>query len=472
MIIEKRVLALFLLLVLIIATLIMLVVQLLNNAPLMPEAIIEMPDSQYGGAPVWNGFELVHEDYFGREQDVFVPENVLTADTQTLTVFFTNSSGSDAMEFGVSEFIQVKLDGAWYTLPFNLAQRTAPLILPPFSHLVGYLSEENRMEHTVDLSGTGGLPPGQYRLVEKFFWQRLKNEYYALAYFWVTGPGGERPPESEISGSSRMEDITLSARAISAVRRSITDKDDMFFILIENLSGKSYEAISATLEKKQGNLWTDIGFKHANLGLIFGWGSSNNMLFLNKPLAKGEYRLRLLMRVFGESSEKIEPEYMFSVIAYEEAPEPKWDPSILYLSRYDAAEQSASIALTLKSPVLNAKKTELEFVVTADYYYSYGDFYEIEVLLGGKWYGVPFAHGDFNAIGYMVVPDVKEDCHTHSCNPVIACGILPAGQYRMIKEFDLRDPNEPWDSPPITLAKEFVIAEFMVEETLDWLVLQ
>jgi hypothetical protein len=128
--------------------------------------------------------------------------------------------------------------------------------------------------------------------------------------------------------------------------------------------------------------------------------------------------------------------------------------------------------MTLKSTVLNSRNTELEFVVKADNHYSYGDPYEIEVLLDGKWYGVPFAHEFFNSIGYMVVPNVKEGYHTHSCNPVSACGILPAGQYRMIKEFDLCDPNELWGSPPITLAKEFAVAEFIVEVALDWVGLQ
>ena len=50
--------------------------------------------------------------------------------------------------------------------------------------------------------------------------------------------------------------------------------------------------------------------------------------------------------------------------------------------------------------------------------------------------------------------------------PVFVYGILPAGWYRLVKEFDLSEPDLPEGA--VMLAREFAVAEFTVEETLDW----
>jgi hypothetical protein len=213
-----------------------------------------------------------------------------------------------------------------------------------------------------------------------------------------------------------------------------------------------------------------MGYQHANLSLMFGWSSNSNALFLNEPLSAGDYRLRLSMRVFGTLSE-INPECEFTVAPYDNAPEPKWNAARLSLSSYDAAQQSAGVTITLTNPVLNEDNTDFIFIIAADDYYAFGEYYTVEVLLEGKWYSIPLAYGLFNDIGYSVDPETEEAGRTYSCNPVFACGILPAGQYRMIKEFTLFDPEARGaglDTYPTTyLAREFAIAEFTVAKTLD-----
>jgi hypothetical protein len=355
----------------------------------------------------------------------------------------------------------VKIDGEWYSIPVNLSRTEIPFVIEPTPQKIG-----GSVEHTVDFSGLKGLPTGQYRLVERFFLHRLQYEYFAVAYFWVIEPGEERPPESETSGDARDEDIVFRVESLSEARRAITDLDNIISMSVENLSGKSYESFDAVLERKESGTWVEIGYQHANLGLMFGWSNESNMLFLNEPLVAGDYRLRLLMRVFGTSSE-INPEYEFSVIPYDNAPEPKWDTSRLYLSGYDAAKQSAGVTINLANPVLSKENTELDFILAADDYYFFGEQYTVEVLLEGKWYCIPFAHGFFNDIGYSISPETEEAGCTYSCNPVFAFGVLPVGQYRMIKVFDLFDPETRSEPPPAYLAKENAIAEFSVVETLD-----
>ena len=65
---------------------------------------------------------------------------------------------------------------------------------------------------------------------------------------------------------------------------------------------------------------------------------------------------------------------------------------------------------------------------------------------------------------YTFDPDNPEhSMNSFSYNPVFSCGILPKGQYRIVKEFTIPD-----DSPRGGyLEKIFVTAEFTVEETLE-----
>ena len=443
-----------------------------------PKTLPEEPASQPREVLTLNGFTLVREDYHGRASDVSVQENVLTTEDQTLTMSFASSSG-EAMEYGLFEFVQVKLGGIWYTLmdgppespasPFNLSQRTDPLLLPPMSEGAEDLSTGAATEHTVDLSALGGLPPGRYRLVERFFWRRLQHEYHVLADFWVISPGDARPPESEASEQARLEDIVFFVESPYEARREITDADKLISLCIENLSGKKYAASSAVMETRKGDRWENVEFMHANLGLISAWTGNRNFLFLDDPLPAGDYRLRLTMSEYNNRDVAIYPEYEFAIIPYKAAPEPGWDASRLVLSRYDAAEQSTGITMTLTNNVLDRKIMELEYILEAESSYSYGEPFGIDVFLDGTWYNVPFAHGDFVMPLYYVDPDTELPNRTRMHNPVFAVGVLPAGQYRLVKAFDLNDPNETESDLPVYLAKEFAIAEFRVAEKLEWL---
>ena len=439
-----------------------------TNTPNLPDITFEETQLSYPERTLsWNGFELTLENYYGRSEEVKVPVNVLIRGDKTLTMLFSNSSGSDAAEYGITEIVQVKIDGAWYSIPINLSQRESPVILEPFvidpQNYIEPYSDEARTEYTVDFSILGELPPGQYRFVERFFVERLQYEYNTLSYFWVIEPGGDRPPESETSGLVRLDDIVFRVESIYELRGAITDKDISVSILTENLSGKDYIATEAMLEMIQNGQWTNVCKTNSNLGLLQGWQSRSNRFYLDEPLEVGRYRIRLSMSVFNATS-SIEPVYDFTVIPFDSVPEPVWEISRLRLSRYDATRQSDGVRVVLANSVLNKRNTVLEFTVISDLYYSFGEYYMVEVFLDGAWYGIPFVNGNFIGIGYSTYPGASL---SYSCYPVFSYGILPAGQYRLIKEFDLIDPYADRDMLPIYLAKEYAIAEFTVEETLD-----
>ena len=419
---------------------------------------------------MWKGIELKREDYSGRYDEAKVPENVITTEARALTVYFY-SNGGDEMEYGTSEILQVYNDGAWYTLPYNLSRRSDPLLLPPSPPRAEYLSEATKTEHTVDLSVTGGLAPGKYRLIEKFYWPRLQTEFAYLAFFWVIEPGGKRPPESETSGPARVSDIVLRAVPFSAVQSVITDRDMNFFIFIENLSAKRYQALAASIERKSKDGWDFVRFEHANLGLISGGESRENQLFLSEPLTAGEYRLKVTMKAFDYASEeRIKPERKFVVLAFDNI-QLQWDPAQLRLSEYDESKMNADVTITITNPVLNKGNTNLEYIVAANnHHYSFGEPYEVDVLLDGKWYNVPLANRAFTAIGYSVAPDMPTADRTRSCDPLSSCARLPVGQYRVVKEFYRYDPRAQarFESPVRYSVKEYASAEFTVEELLEW----
>jgi hypothetical protein len=240
-------------------------------------------------------------------------------------------------------------------------------------------------------------------------------------------------------------------------------------MVIENLSGKWYVTENAVLEKRQGRQWEDVEFQHANMGLVTQWSAGLDLLFLNEPLAVGEYRLRLTMGVFkspGITEGAIEPEYEFSVIAHRNAPEPLWDVSRLSTSKHNAAEQSAGVTMTLANPVLNRDNTTLEFILTAENSYFYGEDFELDVFLDGSWYRVPMRLF-IPDIGYIIDPETSIEDRTRTHNPVIATGALPAGQYRIIKEFLRFDPDVHFEQRAYT-AREIALAEFTVTEPLEW----
>ena len=408
----------------------------------------------------WQDVDLIREDYQGSSQNVAVSDNVLTTADHILTMLLFNSSGSDGAQFGVKEFVQVKLNDDWYTVPTNISQREIPLILDPFSPYVDPFSVENCTEYSVDLSVIGTLPPGQYRLVERFFIERLQYEYFALAYFWIIEPGDERPPESESSGPARIEDIALSVVSTAEALRVITDRDEMFDILVANKTGKEYVSTNAVLELWQKGEWVQVSYQHVNLSLVSGWQTTAERLFLGEKLLPGDYRLRLSINVFATTS-GIEPDCLFTVVSFDDAPEPEWDISRLSLSELGNSVQNTGVRIIAENTVLNRNNTGINLKIIANNNYNFGEPFSIEVFLDGKWYSVPFANGAFISIGYSTESRTEI---TH--DPVGACGVLPAGQYRIIKAFDLVDQSSPQEV--IYLAKEYASAEFTVEETLFW----
>ncbi|MCL2707151.1 MAG: hypothetical protein FWE97_03215 [Dehalococcoidia bacterium] len=404
----------------------------------------------------WNGFNLAL-DYLGDHSsnlvDITIHENVLPTTASTLTISIT-SMGSAVLEYGIDEFIQVYLSGLWYTIPVQLSQRKLPLEFK--------LPAGNTKEYAIDFSVLGSLPPGKYRFCEKLFQARLQSESYAFAYFWITEPGAERPPESETTGPARMEDIVFYVESFSAARDNITDKDYAIFLSIKNLSGKLYHATKAMLEMKQGNQWIDTEYQHTSLGSVPGWTSRRKMFFLSEPLAEGVYRLKLSMEVFG-INDTMEHEYEFTVFAHKNTPQPQWEASRLAPSRFNEQGYNSSVSITLKNTVLNTGTTWLVYTVTASNYYSFGRSVEIEVLLDGKWYRVPMAHNLVLAIQINIAPGGSI---THYYDPVFYANILPEGRYRMIMDFNLVD-IESNSREPTYLAKEYAMAEFTVAQTLE-----
>jgi hypothetical protein len=439
-------------------------------------SVLSEPAEQPDGTFLWENMRLIRDDINGIRgiyTNFFVSDNVITAQDQTLIISIRNSGGDD-LEYGTEQIIQVNLDGAWYTIAHQLSQNEEPVIL---AGLTADTRRDPPIEYLVDISGIGGLPPGKYRFLERIYHERLKEEWYNSAYFWVIEPGGKRPPESETEGKARKEDIILYAESLYEARRVITDKDILFGVYIENLSGKRYiiEREEVILEMRSGSRWLNIDFGHINVGMVSPWHGGHNEVFLYEPLEAGEYRVRIKLRVFDAPREShagrpgsIEIISEFDVISHENAPEPKWDISRLVLSPHNEAEQSAGVKMSFTDPVLNKDNWELEILFTTDNnIYGYGCDYRIEVFLDGRWYKVPFVNMGFTLVAYSLEPNSvneKRACSS-SCNPVFACGVLPAGRYRIVMDFDIVDTDETGERD-IRRGKIIAAAEFIVEETL------
>ena len=429
---------------------------------------IEQPDGTF----LWNGISLVRDNDIIDQKTLHrlpgeppILENVITTKDRTLTILMRSGGAFPVLQYGIDEFVQVYLDGEWYTLLYQFAQSEEPLRLSEWdgdaSTRRGYL-----IEHTVDLSAVSELFPGRYRFVWKFYDEYRGEGRYTFVYFWVINLGDARPPESETTGKARREDIVLHVASPYEARRSITDIDIWFAVFVENLSGKSYiaEPEDVVLEMRQGNRWREIDFDHANVGMLSAWTSDTKVIFLNEPLAAGRYRIRLQAHTFDVQDYNVTLEHEFDVIAYEYASEPKWDISRLRRSRHDAANQSAGIRISSANPVLDRDNPTLEVLFSADRYYSYGVPYEVEVLLDGMWYRVPFVPTTmFALIGLSIRPNEE---HVATYNPVDSVGILPAGQYRIVKEFTEFYQREDYSREFI--ASEIAMVEFTVQETLEW----
>ena len=431
-----------------------------------------LPLKQPDGTFLWNGLQLVFEetDLYGDSPlyGFAVFDNVIATKDKTLAVVIKNTS-SDPIEYGFNEFLQVELNSIWYTLPYQLSQNEEPLVL------AGLTSETKRgpgIEHMVDFSAIGELPPGKYRLIEEFYWERRRQTNYSFAYFWVIEPGGKLPHEAETTGKAHKEDIVFYIESLYEARRNVTDRDIWFGAYVENLSGKKYaidheeEKNPPILEIKQNGKWKTIAYKHINAGMIVGWSGGANAVFLDEPLAAGHYRMRLPIYAFEYPDDIIELAYEFDVIAHEAAPEPNWDISRLKLSKYEKTRQSTGVVMSFVDPVLNKNNTKLEMIVTVDdNVYTYGASYEVEVLLEGRWYQVPFGgSGGFSLVAQNIGPNAE----THEvCDPVHGCGVLPKGRYRIIKDFEIQQYPPDESQERVVSDKEYVMAEFEVAETLS-----
>lgn len=261
--------------------------------------------------------------------------------------------------------------------------------------------------------------------------------------------------------------MLLSVRSLYEARRSITDEDLMFGVFYINNSDREYvvEMQEVVLEKWQNGDWERISYQHVNVGLISRRSGCSKQVFLREPLTAGRYRINMIAYPFTRPRATyvgqpggIELVREFDVIAHADAPAPIWNISRLELSPHDEANQSAGIRMSIANPVLDRDNNTLEILLTADNDYDYGEHYRIEVLIDGNWYSVPFVpHSAFVDIGYSIRSNSTD---TISRNPIVMIGVVPAGQYRIIKEFT------PVTDGVRSNIREIAMAEFTVTETL------
>jgi len=402
----------------------------------------------------WEGHELVRENFDGSHYFVNVPNNVITTECKMLAVYYCNS-GSDTIQFGVKEIVQVQLDGIWYTLKGFLPPRNKPLELTP---TIG-LRSTTEVRHEIKFPNP--LPSGRYRIVDNFYNERMQLGSYKIAYFWVIEPGAERPPESETTGDARLEDINLTVTSGYAVRRQVTDTDKSILFSIENISGKRYITTAAILDRCNDGEWERIPLADVNFGfgLQYGWSRWSIGILLHEPLEPGDYRAMLIMNEFN-SNVDIFPQLMFSVISADDAPEPAWDAAQLIPSRI--TEISTSVTMTIKNNIITRENPELEIVLEVDRQYTYGEPFTIEVKLGNGWFEVPFVRAFFRDWGMGINENTPLEYRTIQRSFVGLIGIVPPGQYRIIKEFCI------WEGSflPTLVAREFAAAEFTVAEVL------
>jgi len=274
--------------------------------------------------------------------------------------------------------------------------------------------------------------------------------------------------------------------------------DNWFLMNIENLSDKDYVASAAILERRIENDWASSGafsvstsltigdersaiytafgisdtddwkvvsYGHANLRMIRRYRGNSNFLYLNEPLKAGDYRITLVMNVLN-SVDTIEPSCEFTVIKHSDLPLLQWDISQLYPSLYKDAEQSTDVIMSFANPILDRENITFDLLIASDEKYSYGSQYEIDVLLDGMWYSVPFLSDIWwESRNIILNPDTGKTEHVQPVTPLHNVGILPAGQYRIVKEFDRVEFSNGYVIP---LSSEFAIAEFTVTELLEW----
>jgi len=260
-------------------------------------------------------------------------------------------------------------------------------------------------------------------------------------------------------------DFVLFVESLAHARSEITDRDLMIYFRGRHsyLPNWEYSIIygygTAVLERKEDSLWVEV--ENYNVELTdFIWGSMGLLRFDN-PLTVGDYRLHHTMFVEGMEN-KVELEIEFAVIPFENAPKPAWD--IIHMSRwFDELHRppvSENISITIENPILNMTNPELNMAITANRDYTYGEFILV-YLVDGDWNIVPEIWGyTRNENEYTISPNTE---NTHTIDLLDRFGVLPSGVYRLVFQMHL-----PQTAPDGT-NWEVGSAEFIVEETLDWL---
>ena len=279
--------------------------------------------------------------------------------------------------------------------------------------------------------------------------------------------------KSDTTTGKLTEDLYLRVESPYEARRCVTDKDVMISMVVANISGINYVADNARLEIKNGGQWESINYRHANLGLISHYSVSCNNLFIDEPLAAGDYRMQLDVNILNgteEISSSLIPECEFIIIPHAEAPVPIWDKSRLERAGDYDMMQSENVHMSFVNPLLNNDNRDLEFIITAEYIYHFGSRFEVNVLLDGTWYIVPFGQVGFHELLLTFDPNEPANDNLYknfSPDPVECCQILPTGIYRIIKEFTPAGPT-PGDELVFIPGIEYTVTEFTVEETLEW----
>jgi len=260
-------------------------------------------------------------------------------------------------------------------------------------------------------------------------------------------------------------DFVLFVESLAHARSEITDKDLMIYFRGRHsyLPNWEYAIVygygTAVLERKENGLWVEIENYSVEF-LDFMWGSQGILNFDN-PLTVGDYRLHHTMLVEGMEN-KVELEVEFTVIPFENASKAAWD--IINMSRwFDELHRppvSENISITIENSILNMANPELNMTITANGEYTYGEFVLVYVI-DGDWNIVPEIWGyTHNEDEHTISPNTE---NTHTINLFDRFGVLPSGVYRLVFEMHLLQ------TAPDGTNWEVGSAEFIVEETLDWL---
>ncbi|MHC1696199.1 MAG: immunoglobulin-like domain-containing protein [Eubacteriales bacterium] len=426
---------------------------------------VPLPVYNSDGSVSWNGWTLARYiqpyDYhfYNPYGEITASPNVITADEPSLSLVIERVY-KNSPDFGTSVGIQVLLDGHWYTIPKDTDE---PFVLPP---LPKKEKLQTPVEFEVDLSDVISLPPGAYRFVEEATEKPDGKVSTCYARFWVRSRYAQSPPEAATKGKARSEDIVLSVDSSYPAQRAITTADDMFTVVLENLSGKTYKPVFAgeedngiVLERLMEDGWQACSYDTANShGWVQGWSVFGMEVFLFRnnseatkanALTAGRYRVHLPLKT--DEGGLIEPSCEFDVLSAEDAPPPQWNIEELKVSTHGEEERSAEIFITPLQVVLDGKNAllEVEYIVKGSF--SYSTFFEMEIYLDGQWYTPPFAGARvFEQPLFLINP--KNTGNKEQFDLKFYFGDIPTGKYRVIRDYRNYE----------TGLEEFAAAEFTI----------